>query len=379
MLQLKADDGTPLADPERVLRSSHQRVARVSVLDDLFNPLPGLVFTGADGYAVDGSVSQDASRAIRRTVTLTISNPDGVWTPRGEGSAFYWDRQIKVERGVVVGGVAYYAPLGVFLIDAPEVDARAGLLTLSGADRMDRATRSEFTAPTSYALGAGVGAAVRDILEDAGVGITQWSVDDGGATLGAARHYEVGEERLQAAITLANDFALEVLADANGFMVVRPKRDPQDLPSSWTFKAGVDATHLGLAKRWSRDRFYNHILVTGESADQEPLRAEASVTDPSNPLRVTGPMGDRLFKYTSAMITTVQQAQDVADAMLWERALIEEELSIEHVVNPMLEAGDAIRVEDNSSATDDKYAIASLDLPIAAGPASLNVKKVRTL
>lgn len=377
MTPLKAEDGTALADPERALRESHQRVTRVSVLDDLFNPLPDLTFTGTDGYVLDGRVSGDASRYIRRTLSLELANPDGVWTPRGEGSAFYWDKLLRVERGIRSGGTDYLAPLGVFLIDSPSVDLTR--LSLTGSDRMDRATKSEFTTPTSYAAGTRVGTVIQDILTDAGLGASLWTVDDNGSTLGVARNFEVGEERLPAAMSLATSFALDVFADGAGYVVVRPKRDPATVASSWTFQAGVDATHVGLSKTWSRDRFYNHVLVSGESAEAAPVRAEASITDPSHPLRVTGAMGDRLFKYTSAMITTTQQAQSVANALLWEHAIIEEEIRLEHVPNPTLEPGDAVTIVDPASDTDDRYIIDTIDLPLAGGAATLNVKKIRSL
>ena len=381
MQPFRSDDGDILEDSERILRDSHQRVSRVSVLDDNFNPLPGLVFTGEDGYALEGSVNQDTSRHVRRTFTATLANPKGIWTPQDEDSPFYWSRLIKLERGMRSGGVDYYAPLGVFQIDSPEVDARGETLVLSGSDRIDRATSSEFTLPTTYAAGTRVGTVIRDILEDGGVGTAQWSVDDDGKTLGAARSYEVGDERLQAAMTLGTSFSLDVFADPNGWVRVRPKIDPKDMPVTWTFRAGVDATHLGLSKRWSRDRFYNHVLVTNDTSNTDvPLiRSEAMITDPTNPLRVSGPMGDRLYKYVSAMITTQAQADQTAATLLWEHALIEEEITLEHVPNPSLEVDDAVRIEDVTTRTNDTYAIRSLDLPIAGGAATLNVKKVRNL
>lgn len=381
MQELRSDGGVVLADAPAILRASHQRVTRLSVLDDNFNPLPGLVFTGADGYTLDGSVNQDTSRHVRRTFSASLANPNGVWTPDDEDSPFYWSRLVKLERGVRTGGVEYYAPLGVFQIDAPSVDARGETLNLSGSDRVDRATASEFTTPVTYAAGASVGATIRDILEDAGVGAAQWSVDDGGATLGAARNYEVADDRLQAAMTLATSFSLDVFADPNGWMRIRPKIDPMDLAVAWTFRAGADATHIGLSKRWSRDRFYNHVLVTNDTSDSEVtlIRSETSVTDPANPLRVGGPMGDRLYKYVSGMITTQAQADAVAASLLWEHALIEEEISLEHVANPTLEVDDAVYIEDEVTRTNDTYVVRSLDLPIGAGSASLNVKKVRNL
>lgn len=381
MLTLKNDNGEILVDAVRVLSSSHQRTTRVSILDDLYNPLPGAVFTGTDGYAIDGSVQHDRSKLVSRSCSLTIANPDGIWTPGTAESLFYWNRLIYIERGVVLGGVPFYAPLGVFLIDTPEVVHGGGRATLQigGSDRMDRGTRSEFTSPVSYASGSSVGAVIQDILLDAGLGSERWIIDDGGATLGATRNYEVGEDRMGAVKALASSFALDVYADANGYLVIRETPDPNDQASVWTFQEGVEATMLGLSKRWSRDRFYNHILVSGEAADQAPIRAEASDTNPASPTRVTGPMGDRLYKYTSAMITTLAQAQSVANALLFEKALIEEEIDLSHIANPLLEAGDAISIVESVTATDDKYILDSLTIPLAAGSASLQVRKVRRL
>lgn len=381
MLALVSDTGITMArdDAAAVLRSSHQRVTRVSILDDNFNAVPGLIFTGERGYALEGSVTGDDQGYVRRTMSLTVANPDGIWTPVGEGSAFYWDKMVRVERGVRIGGLDFYAPQGVFQIDSPSTDRHT--LSVSGSDRIDRATESEFTTPTSYVVGERVGDVIRDILETAGVGSQFWSVDDGGSTLGAIRAYEIGDERLPAAMSLATAFSLEVFADANGYMIVQPKRDPMGLPSAWAFTEGSEATYMGISKRWSRDRFYNHVYVSNDTSDEDVtlLTAEASVTDPSNPLRIAGPMGDKLFKYVSSMITTQAQADAVAASLLWEHAIIEEEISLEHVPNPTIEVGDAVTIIDAMTRTDDKYAISNLTIPLGGGSASLSVKKIRRL
>jgi hypothetical protein len=374
MRALRSDAGVPLADV--ILRQAHARVTRVSVLDELFNPLPGLVLTGVSGYALDGDVSMDTGRIVRRTLSLTIANPKGVWTPGGPGDPFYWDKLIKVERGVRVGGVDHYAPLGIFLIDTPKV--AGGELVITGADRLDRALRSKFTVPKTFTTGTRVGVALREMLEDAGVGASRWTVDDGGATLGADRSYEPDEERMSAAKTLATDFSIDVFADAEGYIVIRPKVNPAQLAGVWEFRAGADSNTLSISKSWSRDRFYNHVVAVGEAADKTPVRGEASITDPSSPLRVTGTMGDRLYTHKSAMITTVPQAQAVAQSLLWEHALIEEELAVSFVPHPGLEAGDAVVIEHPESKTNrEKYVVDSIDMPLAGGAASLNVHRAR--
>src|SRR5688500_20266845 len=118
MQELRSDAGNVLADTQRILRGSHKRVTRVSILDSLWNPLPGAVLTGEDGYVFEGSVSEDLSRSTIRTLSMQVANPDGVWTPSGPGSFFYWDRMIRVQRGVRVANVDYFAPRGVFVLDA---------------------------------------------------------------------------------------------------------------------------------------------------------------------------------------------------------------------------------------------------------------------
>lgn len=375
MLTLRSDAGNVISPT--VLTRSHQRVVRVSVLDSSWNPLPEATLSGQDGFVIAGSVTQHASSDVRRSLAMSIANPDGVWTPDGPGSFFYWDRYIRVERGVRVAGVDYYAPLGVFLIDTPMIEGN--VMAVTGADRMDRALRSEFTAPDTYSSGARVGSVIQDILVDAGIGAERWSVDDDGSTLGANRSFEVGESRLSAARAIATDFGLDVFADANGFMVVRPKVDPEGAPTVWEFAPGPEAVHLGVSKRWSRERFYNHVLVSGESANQDPIRAEAEDTNPASPTRVDGPMGRRLFKHVSAMITSLPQAQAVAQSLLWNHALIEETITLPHVPIPILEVDDAIKIVDAASKTDDRYLISRITIPLAGGPASLDVKKVRSL
>lgn len=374
MLALKSDVGVTLNTA--AIRQSHQRMTRISVLDSAYNAVAGLTITGDAGYALSGAVSQDASRAVRRTLHLAIANPAALWTPAGIGSAFYWDRQIRVERGVMAGGIPYYAPLGIFQIDTPEVSGT--VLTISGADRMDRALKSKFSAPAHVSSGVRVGTMIKSGLTPA-VGTERWSVDDGGAAFAAPRDWEPDDERLSAMLSLATDFGLEIYADANAYIVVQPVANPAVLPVVWEFREGEDSIVLGVSKSWSRDRFYNHIVVVGEGANQAIVRAEASDTNPASPTRVAGPMGDRLYTYKSAMITTTPQAQSVANAMLLEHALIEESLRVEHVPHPGLEVNDVVRITHANSLTNDTYQIDSITTPLAGGSATLEVHKTRVV
>lgn len=374
----------PITEAARsTLVRPHRRAARVSILDADLHPIEGAVLTGEEGYAIAGSVVMDLGRDVRRTCDVTLVNPGGVWTPREPGDLFYWDRLVKLERGVYTSpSQIEWASLGVFVIDQPQVNVTdsGGIdLRITGIDRMDRVLRSKFTAPDFYAAGARLQVALADLALDAGIGSGFHRLDDGGKTLAANREFEVGEERIALMRDLALDYSLDVYADADGVFVVEPWRDPMTVATAWEFTAGRDAVMTGLSKTWSKDRLYNHVLVTGESAEGVIVRAEASDTNPASPTRTTGPLGDRLYTYTSAMIRTTGQAQEVANRLLVDHALIEEEIRLPFAPIPFLEVGDVVRIIEPASNTDDRYQIHRLTMPLGAGAATLDVRKLRSL
>ncbi len=363
------------------LTRAHRRAARISVLDSALNPIEGAVLTGAAGYAISGSVRIDRTRDVRRTCDLTIANPDGVWTPRGLGDLFYWDRLLKLERGVYLDpSTIEWFSLGVFVIDQPVVDVAASTLRITGVDRMDRVLRSKFTTPTTYAIATRLQTVLAAIAVDAGIGSTFHRLDDGGKTLAAARTFDADTPRIDALRQLARDYTLEAYADADGVFVVEPWRDPIELASAWTFSPGEAAVMTGLSKTWSKDRLYNHVRVTGEASDVTPIvSAEAIDDDPASVTYYLGPLGDRLFTYASAMIRSTTQAQLVANAMLVEHALVEETIDLPHSPIPMLEAGDVVAIAETTSDTEGRYQIQSMTMPLGAGGATLETRRLRSL
>jgi hypothetical protein len=205
------------------------------------------------------------------------------------------------------------------------------------------------------------------------------ALDDGGKTLAAARTFDEQEERVVAMTALARDYSLDVFVDADGVLTLKPIVDLTLTPTAWTYDRGDDAVMLGITKGFSDQRFYNHVVVIGESADQVPVRGEAADVNPLSPGNVNGPLGDRTFFYSSPMITTTLQAQQVAQSMLPEVALIEEDVRLPVVPNPALEAGDAIVIVEPISRTDDRYLIDSITIPLGAGSSTIQTKKVRAL
>jgi hypothetical protein len=380
----------PISNEARVAaQRSHRRASRLSILDYNLHPT-GDVFEGDAGYVLAGAVHMDRTRDVRRTCDFTIANPDGLWTPTDVDDLFYWNRSVKLERGIYLDDdTVEWFSLGVFIIDQPTVTvAPAGAsLRITGVDRMDRLLRARFYEPYYVPAGSDAPRALLFGMANTYAAMTT-AYPNSSVTIGPAdfeiitaadRTWETGESVIDAFRQSANDFNLEPFVDADGVLQIDRWVDPILAPLAWSFAPGDDAIITGLAKTWSKDRLYNRILVRGESALGEvSVSAQAAVDDPANPAHANF-QGDRLFLYTSAMIATTGQAQDTADRFLVEHALIEEELSVGFVPVPALEVGDVVEIIEPISGTNDRYQIQRMTMPLGPGGATFDVRKLRSL
>lgn len=342
------------------------------------------VLTGDAGVVTGGSVSMARDR--RRTMSLELVNEGGAWTPAEAADALFPNRLLRIEAGIVVAGAPEHVPLGLFAIDRPTVEVtRSGsTIRVTGQDRLKRALRSAFTRPTRYEDGMRVGDVVRAIAGDAGMGDALYRLDDGGKSLGADRVYEVNASRIDALHGLATDFALELYVDADGYLVLTPSRTADTLGEPvWAFEPGEEAIMLGVTKDLTDDRLYNHTLVTGEAANLPPVRGEARDLNPAspayNPLDGTGPIGDRLWTYVSAMIRSEEQAQAVADAELLRISLVEELISVPFIGLSALEVGDVVAIAEPTARIADRYLVETLSLPLGTGSMTMTTGRVRSV
>lgn len=366
---------------EAAVRRSHKRAARVTVLDSALNTLA--VLTGDAGVALSGSVTIDRTRPIRRTLSLTIANAGGDFTPTDQYGLIYWNRLVKVERGIYVApDTIEYVDLGTFLIDRPSVDVRTSGATLQiqGRDRMKTIEKSRFATPVTYTAGQRIRDMIADLATDAGFPAAMLDLEDAGKTLQADRTYEAqNNDRLSAALDVARDYSLELFVNALGYLELHPRPDPLAQPTAVRFERGDEAIMLGISREWSDERAYNHVVVTGEAPDQTPVRGEALDLNPASPMYVYGTAGDRPYFYTSAMIRTAPDALALANALLPEVALEEEEIRMPSVVHPALEAGDAIEVIEPLSKASGRYFIDTVTIPIGAGVMDIRSKRLRSL
>lgn len=373
-----------------VVDSLRTPASRLTVLTSELQPVEQ--FVGGGSVLLGGSASMSRTNETRRVSRVELMNRSGALSPRAASDLFYLGRLYQLEAGLWTGGVSggtEWVSLGVYMVSEPEVivTGAGSTITMQGSDRTRLAQYSGFTEPYSVEVGVPVAQAVLELAQAAGMGASSelYSLDDGGQVLGITRTWEEGTYRLPAMMQLAADHGLELFVDAVGVLTLRPEPLPDELPVVWEFASGEDAILLGLTRRLSDTDpgLFNHTTVVGASAGTSPVRGEARDLNPSsplyNPLDGSGPFGDRLAPVrTSALITTPEQAEDVAQHLLAEVALVGEQITLPIVPNYALEPGDRVRVVQELAGVNDTYRLDTLEVPLA-GSMVLGSKQVRSL
>lgn len=331
-----------------------------------------------------GSVNVDLSRSERRTFDLTIDNTDGRF--RHYPGGFWYDKVLKIFRGVsyVEGGVRkeWETQLGEFVIDQIREPHFPKVVQVSGRDYTKHLLTSKFASTTAFSPGQAVEEIIKAIAQVAGISkfILPNRPDK---RTGRVFQFERGVERAAAVKEIASAYNYDVFFDAQGFMVQAPFHDPVSAPIAWTFETGAFGNLVSYTKSTTDSRIYNHVVVTGEAADQVPVSAEALNLEPSSPTRIrqpgeTGGLADRLYQFTSSFISTKAQAQEVADSFLAVHALEEFAIDLSAIVLPWLDVGEIMEFLDPDPAPGDptRFLLSTINIPLALGPMDVLGRRV---
>lgn len=357
---------------------------RVTALDSNFNVIKDIT-----DPTIEGTVYVDVDRATRRTCQIRLINKKGEYTPTDSDSIFWWDKQFKVEYGVKVGQDYEFVPLGVFMVDRPEVLAQKGVsvLNVDGSDQWKKLTFSTFASPQSWAIGTTYNTIITDIATAAGV--SRFNLDplpERATTEKTVRvpiFFEADDNRGEKLKEMAKEWNLDIYFDVNGYLTTRSftttMAEAQKASPNWTFNIGEDAIFLSITKGKSGDTIKNHVVVTGEADDGTPVvRGEAADEDDSSPTRITA-IGDRVLHIRSKTLRTTAACIDLAKAELAKNKLVEEEITLPTIVVPMFEGRDVVYISEPNSATDDKYFLSAFDIPMRSSQQEIHVKKARNV
>jgi hypothetical protein len=157
---------------------------------------------------------------------------------------------------------------------------------------------------------------------------------------------------------LATACGFEAFFDVAGTFTFRQVRDPRITPPVWTFTDDATCTVTQIDRELTDDQTLNYIVVKGEStSSQNPVSAFAYDNDPSSPTYVGGRFGAHGAVITIPSVTTAEQAQTAANAILYASIGSCETTTITTVPIPFLECGDCVTVSIGDVESDGRYVI----------------------
>lgn len=274
--------------------------------------------------------------------------------------------------------------IGEFLSDSIEdADSVSDLIKVSGRDYTKRCIKSKFSKPTTFTAAMTIEEIIRSVASNAGV--TKFDFPVTGKTLGKDQTWERDTERWQVMIDIASANNYELYFTGDGFLTMREFRDPVTTAPALVLTTGLGGNLVSRRAKTGDGELFNHVTVVGESSDSKtPLVfGEARNDDPASPTWIgipgqPGGIGDRVKNISSAVVTTSQQAQELANATLAVSQLEEFELPFESVFLPWVEPGDIIEMgeSDDKYWGPSRYLLSSLSLPLDLGPMSGTGKRV---
>lgn len=322
------------AQAQVALTESHGMAARARIYSPLYGELE-LPIAG-------GSVDADSGRQVRRTGTV-FADPS-LWPQSPQSLLAPYGAEMLVEYGIALrSGNLEWVPVCRASLD----DAQRQRPFKSSADvevkLVDRAARvaeDRLAIPSQTRTGFSAVAEIIRLVQEV---LPSTQVTDTTGVSTAAAVIDIPRERWDEGVErLADSIGAEAFFDAAGRLVIRLQPTLSD-QIVWYARTKNFSTLVGAKDRLTREGVYNRFAVTGQRSDgTPPVYAVAEDTDPTSPTYINGPFGRKTYTYTSALITTVPQAQTTANALLARVRGAGVQTTFDALVNPALEPGDIV-------------------------------------
>lgn len=286
-------------------------------------------------------------------------------------------------------------PAGRYTVERPELTPTGLSVELSGLEDEIR----DAGLPTARTLGPAVARPlVEELIGEALPGVpVSWRA---GVNAGQLIPQLLAEEDRWSVLSSGTDstgtgtgiaeaLAAEIWADARGVITVGAVPTLDD-PVVWRIGRGPGGVLIEPRPSQSSEGLANVWAVTGDAGDGSiPIGPVYAWDDDPNSPTYAGPdpVGDplapqrlglwhvrlRVQRYSSAVITTLAQAHDVAAAKLANSLGVQASLSLTAVCNPALEPGDVIKVEVTPGVWE-KHLVDSLSYTLGASSMQLQTR-----
>lgn len=328
-----------------------------------------------------GGISVDQARDERRNLDIEFKNDEGALKHYPGG--FWYDKVIKTYRGVEawVDGVRqeWETQVGEFLIDGIREPNFPKVITCTGRDRTKVLLEDKLAYPIAFTKNMAPEDVIRAIAENGNISGDRMILPNTGKTLGKKYTFEAGLSRWEAIKKIALDFNYEVYFDQFGWFVMSKQHDPAKRQDTFTFKTGGnDGSLISFEKVSDESNLYNAVAVRGEASDTIPVAYVAVNRSPNSPTSVQNLKRQKTYEHTSPLITTEEQASELAWTLLAVMALETFEINMQSLVFPWLEAGSIIKFIDPDPNPGDptRFLLSNFSFPLGLGPQTTVGKRI---
>lgn len=329
------------------VRYSQQKFTRLTHTNLATGVQTVLIDTSETSQTVDGAITVDATSRVRRNLTATLDGSEALWqaldTVGGEVSAY---------RGIDFQGRVEWVPLGVFIVDADNMDySPGGTISISAApDRYGKVLKNIMASDKRGSVASNAAwQEIQRLVEGAWPGSTYpfpgWTQVDTSATSKVGVVLYDDGNRDTVITRLCTDNAIEFFFNQQGKGVLRPVPTLTNTsPYVFSVNAGDKGVLLGADRSRDRTTVHNVIITTTAATDITFLPQQSVNNKAGDPLSITGPLGYQPLEYSSPTLRSGPQAKKAGDAMLAKYTGAAKQLSLTALQNDALDAGDIIQV-----------------------------------
>jgi hypothetical protein len=336
---------------------------------------------------MSGSVSDDRKASVgRRTADWTVVDRTGVLSPLAPHMAVYplRDRDVRLWRGIGDELV----PLATVQLSSLRMsgDLAGATYSLTGTDRSSTLAVSDWREPLEIEEGTTPDAATQAILSQVDPGHTYITAFGETEKTLDGMTFLPGEDPdpWQAIAKIWESAAMEVFFNQMGVLRSQPIPNPTTVPIAWDYlddEASIRLAPLGIDV--DRSSLRNGVIVRGsapwllygvsaEAWDTDSL--SSTYYDPAHPSASN--VGPHPEYIDDSLVSDETEAQALADAKLPDVLGIEEQISLNAIPNPALEAGDAVRIKAVEFNTAPRFIFDQLTTPLTyEGVQSANTRR----
>lgn len=306
---------------------------------------------GVAGPAIpvtDGTITYDYTAATRRTIQLAISDPTRALVPDlANDTLAPYGQKLKVWMS---SAQLPNILMGHFYLD--EIDADDAGTTfdfeIKGWDLSGKISQEALTAVYTIPSGEETGTAILALLNFVRPGMKFNFAPSKYVTPKTV--LDVNQDPWAACVQLAQAASMDLFFDRNNVCVLRPYKDPTTIASSWKYsddkKDGWGLMIDELTKTVvASNTVYNDVIVTGETTGTtDTYSGRAYDNNPGSKTYIHGPYGDVPVFFTSSIITSNAQAQELAEAKLTFFSGRASQITLLGPPNPAQDEEDVVRV-----------------------------------